>query len=114
MSRRCSFAVLLLALIAVPALAQAEGSIYPALKVGTTGHFKKDKDNYHKGRVVKVIAINAVIARVGQKEFVLSEIRTKDLADDDDLDLKGEYKVTGTFKYRDTTYKLVVKQKEKK
>jgi LytS/YehU family sensor histidine kinase len=103
----------LLLAFACVAQAQEAGSIYPALKVGSSGHFKKDKDTYLSLRVVKVVAINAVIVK-GKKgaSFVVSGISTKDLADDETIELKGEYKVMGTIKLMDTTYKSVKKIKD--
>lgn len=105
-------ALLALATLAACASAQNEAGIYPDLKVGAEGEFKKGKDDHHKATVVKVIGINAAIVRIDRnKDFVVSEIKTKDVADGDELELTGRYKVKGTLPYKGRTYKLVEKQK---
>jgi hypothetical protein len=95
---------------------QIEGSVFPDLKVGSVGHFKHSKDGYWKTRVVEIIGKDSMLLEVGGKPptFMVKGYPTKDLADDELVELEGDWKVTGTTRYEGKTYKVVEPVKAKK
>src|SRR5581483_2322122 len=88
-------------------------SIYPALTVGDGGEFLKAKDVYHKARVVEIINDHQAIVRIERgNPFLLSAIKTQDVADGEDIELRGTYKVESVVDYHHRKYKFVSKLKD--
>ncbi len=86
--------------------------IYPALTVGDQGEFRKDKDTYHKARVVRVVNDTLALVRIGRgNNFLLSGVGVKDVADGEEIELRGHFKVESVIDWERRKYKLVSKQK---
>jgi hypothetical protein len=76
--------------------------IWPKMKVGKSGEFKDPKTKkYLSVRIKELLSGNLMLVSIGKDEppFIVRGLPTKGLADDIQIELKGEWKVTGTGPY---------------
>jgi hypothetical protein len=88
--------------VASRSAADEQESIWPKLKVGKVGEFKDSQTkNYLKVRLVELASDKIFLAAIDENapEFLVRGLPTKEYADDTVLELRGEWKVTGTGPY---------------
>jgi hypothetical protein len=100
---------------AAPCAAQEKvTSIWPKLKVDKTGEFKDAKtEKYLRVRIKELVSVDIILVEIDSNEpaFLVRGLSIKEYADDSIIELRGEWKVTGTGPYgigvRKKTYFIV-------